>query len=148
MTTTHLTLGGDFEECVAGGCELKFHFPDVTPAEMHYVPMKQLLQLTDIADPPLWGDASKRIWLDADGMLHRDYGLPALVYYWGTAIWYIHGRNQKKRLTRAYPMIRATDKEVRYQDATQQRTGQKYRVFDHAQSRYQAMIGAVTEVQA
>jgi hypothetical protein len=78
-------------------CELKFHFPDTTPAEMASLPMRALLPLLEVMDPPtelLLGETkawvTRNIWDESSNpyAFHRDYDLPAVIHGDGTMQWW------------------------------------------------------------
>jgi hypothetical protein len=51
-TLVHRTLSGTYEYCHTHTCELLFHFPDVTPEQMEFVPLEILMSMLEISQPP------------------------------------------------------------------------------------------------
>ena len=82
---------------------MRFHFPDVTPAQMAVVPERVLWVLCEVIEPPTTdGDADgAKAWADELGRPHRDYDLPAFIHPDWTA-WCQNGMNDRGNDRPAY----------------------------------------------
>ena len=108
MSVTHRELNGDWAECpVPDTCELKFHLPDLSPAEASALPMHVLYPLLEVIDPPTYDEYGSKAWLNAEGLSDRAYDLPAEIRTGHNACfgWWLDGRQHREhgRPASVYP---------------------------------------------
>jgi hypothetical protein len=92
MALTHLSLAGDWEACANGSdCSSPVHV-DVSVEDAQLLPTLFVYMLAEMVDPPnhVEEDGTKN-WRSETGGLHRDYGLPAVIWDDGTCWWYQRG---------------------------------------------------------
>jgi hypothetical protein len=96
MAQVHLTLDGEWTECVDPACALKFHIPDMMPEQASALPRTAMLNLLEAIDPPEvdHGTGTKQ-WLTEIHQLHREYDLPAAIEPDGSMAWWSYGKRHR-----------------------------------------------------